>query len=336
VARVARFTVQAAADRAAEGRLTFHDLLVHARRLLRHDAAARTALRRRYRYLLVDEFQDTDPLQVELAAWLASAVEGGGAIDGGLGTVLGGARPGALFVVGDPKQSIYRFRRADIALFERVCADIGDEAVLSANFRSVPGIVELVNTVFPALFEAGDGQPAYRPLDAQRRRLPSTLPAGTVQLTLAGIDPEEPEPPWLALPPVVVLGGAIDGSLGEVRRSAARDTAAAIHRVMAERWPVSDPSDPEAPPRPPRWRDRRRSRTARRPARARREQDDRVAELIIRRRPRRPTLPARRSPPPRAACDGAWTPRRAARPAPPAPSASPPSRRAECAAARAR
>ncbi|MDE3085637.1 MAG: UvrD-helicase domain-containing protein [Acidobacteriota bacterium] len=255
LARLARFTVAAAADRAADGRLTFHDLLVHTRRLLRDDPTARGALRRRYRFLLVDEFQDTDPLQVELAAWLASAVEGEDGLEGGLGRILGGARPGALFVVGDPTQSIYRFRRADIELFERVCAEVGDEAVLSANFRSVPGIVEFVNTVFPALFAAGDGQPPYRPLAAQRRALPSTLPSGTVQLTLAGISPEEPEPPWLALPPVVVLGGPVDGSLGEVRRSAGRDAAAAVRRVVTEDWPVSDPEDPEAPPRRPRWRD---------------------------------------------------------------------------------
>ncbi|HAM02628.1 MAG TPA: hypothetical protein DCQ30_10465, partial [Acidimicrobiaceae bacterium] len=51
------------------------------------------------------------------------------------------ARPGALFVVGDPKQSIYRFRRADIGLYEEVSAAVGDEVVLSANFRSVPGVV---------------------------------------------------------------------------------------------------------------------------------------------------------------------------------------------------
>ena len=73
-------------------------------------------LRRRYRRILVDEFQDTDPVQVELAARLT-------AVDGT--AEVGEARPGTLFVVGDPKQSIYRFRRADIELFDAVSADIG-------------------------------------------------------------------------------------------------------------------------------------------------------------------------------------------------------------------
>ena len=109
----------AADERRVEGRLGFHDLLVHARRLAaprqhRH----RDALRRRYRRLLIDEFQDTDPIQVELAARLAAAVDGS--------ADLAHAEPGGLFVVGDPKQSIYRFRRADIELFARVGREIGE------------------------------------------------------------------------------------------------------------------------------------------------------------------------------------------------------------------
>lgn len=248
VARLGAFTLGAAEQRAAEGRLSFHDLLVRARRLLRDDAGARAALRRRYRWLLVDEFQDTDPLQVDLAAWLSSAVEGAGE--------LAQARPGALFVVGDPKQSIYRFRRADIALFEEVCAEIGDEVVLSSNFRSVPGVVRFVNTVFPVLFGADPepGQAEYNSLDAQRPPLTGEVRRGGVQLTLAGMG-EEAEPPGLGLPPVVVLGGRVEGSVGETRRAAARDIAAAVRCAVAESWPVTDPEAPAAPTRALRYRD---------------------------------------------------------------------------------
>jgi ATP-dependent exoDNAse (exonuclease V) beta subunit len=247
--RLGAFTLASAGARAAEGRLSFHDLLVRARRLLREDAGARAALRARYRWLLVDEFQDTDPIQVDLAGWLSSAVEG----DGG----LGGTRPGALFVVGDPKQSIYRFRRADIALFERVCAEVGDEVELSSNFRSVPGIVRFVNTVFPVLFgeEPEPGQARYHPLDASRVPLPEGVRRGGVQLTLTGMGPDEPEPPGLGLPPVVVLGGPLDASTSEVRRAGASDLAIALRRGVAESWPVSDPDDPSAQARPLRWRD---------------------------------------------------------------------------------
>jgi ATP-dependent exoDNAse (exonuclease V) beta subunit len=75
-ARLAEFVMTVAEERRIEGRLGFHDLLVHARRLLRDDRAAAQALRRRYRRLLIDEFQDTDPIQIELAARLAATVEG--------------------------------------------------------------------------------------------------------------------------------------------------------------------------------------------------------------------------------------------------------------------
>ncbi|HXW32061.1 MAG TPA: UvrD-helicase domain-containing protein, partial [Acidimicrobiales bacterium] len=248
LARLAHFTVSAAAERAVEGRLTFHDLLVHARGLLRTDDAARAALRRRYRWLLVDEFQDTDPLQVELAAWLSCSVEGSADVSD--------ARPGALFVVGDPKQSIYRFRRADIALFESVTAAVGDEVVLSTNFRSVPGIVAFVNAVFPSLF--GDvpepGQAIYHRLVANRLGLPARPGTAAVQLSLAGIGADEPDRVELAPPPVVVVGRPVEGGVGEVRRIAAAELAQAIRRIRAEQWPVSDP-DGVAAPRPARWSD---------------------------------------------------------------------------------
>ena len=100
------------------GELEFHDLLVLARAVLRdpeHGVEVRRRLRERYTRLLLDEFQDTDPIQWDLAALLASG-----------DPEAAGRRwdeiepdPGRLFVVGDPKQSIYRFRRADIAAFLR-------------------------------------------------------------------------------------------------------------------------------------------------------------------------------------------------------------------------
>src|SRR4029079_9724691 len=79
--------------------------------------------------------------------------------------------PGGVLFVGDPKQSIYRFRRADIDLFLEVQAKAADEVLhLSANFRSVPGVVEWVNAVFGELMPAEQkrGQAAYQPLTASR------------------------------------------------------------------------------------------------------------------------------------------------------------------------
>src|SRR5207245_604881 len=85
-AGIRRFTLDAAAERRAAGRLEFHDLLVMARALLRdavHGPAVRGRLHQRYQRLLLDEFQDTDPIQIELAVRIAAArpadVEAGGA-----------------------------------------------------------------------------------------------------------------------------------------------------------------------------------------------------------------------------------------------------------------
>jgi ATP-dependent helicase/nuclease subunit A len=275
-ARLATFVLDVADERRAEGRLGFHDLLVHARTLLRTDRDATAALGRRYRRLLIDEFQDTDPIQVELAARLVATVDGS--------ADLGHAEKGGLFVVGDPKQSIYRFRRADIELFSRVGRQIGEEIVLVTNFRSVPGILQFVNTVFGELFgaEPVPGQAAHHALTGDRDPVPlryrgpsaaashgavawrgSAPPgSGAVQLSLAGLDaatdaaPEPEEPPRRrapGMPPVVLLGGPMKSTIADVRRAAAYDVALTVGDVLASRWAVVDEDDGAT--RAARWRD---------------------------------------------------------------------------------
>ncbi len=139
--------------KAADGMLDFLDLLLLARNALRDHESVRRALRHRFRLLLIDEFQDTDPLQVEIARFLA------------------GDAPGALVVVGDAKQSIYRFRRAEVRLFEKVAEEArqreGHEVLkLTQNFRSRPAILRFVNRVFAELIVGNPetGQPAYQPI----------------------------------------------------------------------------------------------------------------------------------------------------------------------------
>ncbi len=174
------------------GKVEFQDLLLLTARLLRTSGAVRAELGRRYRYLLVDEFQDTDPLQAEIMLLLSSEpeppeVEDEGAPgDGASAGVEGGGagvgvdwrsctpRPGALFVVGDPKQSIYRFRRADIQLYELVkqrFRAFGAVLRLTSNFRSRPAIGDLVNELFsqPGFFpeEATSQQAAFEPLNTR-------------------------------------------------------------------------------------------------------------------------------------------------------------------------
>ena len=158
--RIAEATAEAAQARRAEGKLEFHDLLVLARDLLTdagHGAAVRNALHQQYRRLLLDEFQDTDPIQIELAVRIAAS-RPRDASDWADVPVP----PGSLFLVGDPKQSIYRFRRADIATYLRAQQRIGDPVILAANFRTTEPVLTWINHVFGQLISAEDGtQPAY-------------------------------------------------------------------------------------------------------------------------------------------------------------------------------
>jgi len=150
--------------------LDFTDLLLKARDMLRDNRAARDYFKRAYRFLLVDEFQDTDPLQTEVVFFLSER-PGEHADDWESANLV----PGKLFIVGDPKQSIYRFRRADLDLYGRVRAAIAREGALlrlSVNFRTVPRITGEVNRIFEPLMTGPVGdrfEPEHVALDPQRR-----------------------------------------------------------------------------------------------------------------------------------------------------------------------
>jgi ATP-dependent helicase/nuclease subunit A len=147
------------AERRRNGTLTYQDLLTCARDMLRDDANVRRYLQRRFTHVLVDEFQDTDPLQAEILFYLT-----GENVDERNWRKLA-PRAGSLFIVGDPKQSIYRFRRADITTYlgvkERIEAAGGVIVPLSTNFRSAQSICTFVNDAFGTMF-AGDEVSAGR------------------------------------------------------------------------------------------------------------------------------------------------------------------------------
>jgi ATP-dependent helicase/nuclease subunit A len=132
--------------------LDFDDLLLKTRGLLRDNKEVRRDLQQRFKFVLVDEFQDTDPAQTEVVL------------------LLGEGAPGKLFVVGDPKQSIYGFRRADIEMYadtRRQIEQHGKRLTLRQNFRSKSTILDWVNDVFAKILvksEDGDYQPEYIPL----------------------------------------------------------------------------------------------------------------------------------------------------------------------------
>jgi ATP-dependent helicase/nuclease subunit A len=216
------FVVGAAEGRRADGRLAFHDLLVLTRQLLRseHGVEVRRALRQRYQRLLLDEFQDTDPIQIELAVLLASPDDDGEQPWQDITT-----DPGRLFFVGDPKQSIYRFRRADIDLYLRArhAFSDADPVRLVTNFRSAPVVIDWVNHVFQRLIRLQDGsQPEYQPLTAEpRRRDPGTGPG----VAVLGIDAH---------------GDVNAERLREIEASAVADT---VVRAVCDGWEVSEAAD---------------------------------------------------------------------------------------------
>lgn len=126
--------------------LNFQDLLINTADLLRDNAEVRAYFKKRFTHILVDEFQDTDPVQAEIILFLTgSSIE-----EGSWKNII--PTPGSLFVVGDPKQSIYRFRRADIDIYNLVKGifdgSAGEVLNLYSNFRSLPFMQETVEDVF--------------------------------------------------------------------------------------------------------------------------------------------------------------------------------------------
>lgn len=164
------------AERRRVNTLNYGDLLQLAAKVLRENDAVRSALGEKYRWVFVDEFQDTDPVQAEIMFLLAAETTGAtsnGDADWRSVTL----RPGSLFVVGDPKQSIYRFRRADIDIYNDVrgrleSAPNGDVLPLTSNFRSVASLCEWANTAFKGQFspEPSLHSPKYARLEPVDRK----------------------------------------------------------------------------------------------------------------------------------------------------------------------
>jgi ATP-dependent helicase/nuclease subunit A len=230
-----RFVLDAAAERATSGQLEFHDLLVLARRLLTDHPHVRRLLHERYVRVLLDEFQDTDPIQLEIAVRLTADPA-----DPAQETRIEPSEhrswrdlrplPGRLFIVGDPKQSIYRFRRADISQYLRAADQVGaDNVRLSANFRSTRAVIDFANDVFARLISyEPDAQPAFQALDACRA--PSRLDHGSV--SLIGADRHDD-----------LTANQRNGDMGAadaLRLREAADVAATVSTALADGWPVHD------------------------------------------------------------------------------------------------
>ncbi len=213
VGKLGDFVMEEVEGRRSKGTLTFHDLLVLVRRLVRMSKPGRKLLHNRFKFLLIDEFQDTDPIQAELAIRIAAAPDQ----DPDQHWTTLSPEPGRLFFVGDPKQSIYRFRRADVALFMQVSRSFNTQKVnLTGNYRSVPGIVEWVNALFGELIGEGkdEVQPKYLALEAKRA---------------AGARHAES---------VRLIGQSHDANMPEVRQKEASDVAELVAKICSEGWKV--------------------------------------------------------------------------------------------------
>ncbi|HVS13308.1 MAG TPA: UvrD-helicase domain-containing protein [Thermoanaerobaculia bacterium] len=211
------------------GKLDFQDLLIKARDLLRDHREVRSHFQSRCTHLFIDEFQDTDPLQAEVLLLLAA--DDPGQSDWRQVTPVAGK----LFVVGDPKQSIYRFRRADIDLYRRVKDGLVARGValvrLTQSFRATVQIQRFVNHAFASEMDgdASRGSPEYIPLERYR-------------------DVIEGQPPVVALPVPrpygarQLSGKAIDESLPDA-------TAAWVKWLLHDSdWQVEDPQTRERAP----------------------------------------------------------------------------------------
>lgn len=177
--------------RAACGVLSFSDLLCRTAALLREKPDVRMDLAERYPFLLVDEFQDTDPLQAEIMLLLTA--DDPKATDWRTAKV----KPGSLFVVGDPQQSIYRFRRANIEVFEfvkdRIVTSDGCAIHLTTNFRTNSTLVDWVNTQFAGRFaqlrkDHGLCVPQFKPSTSGRSTGSVGMLWGFRQLRIEGTD----------------------------------------------------------------------------------------------------------------------------------------------------
>ncbi len=192
---------------AGKGWIRFDGLIVRVRDVLRDFPTVREQLKKDFQAIMVDEFQDTDPLQYEILLYLGERpgeyCQEWNAIQ---------LMPGKLFIVGDPKQSIYSFRRADIQAFDHVVRklteDDGVVCTLETNFRSDRAVLDVVNAVFDRVFvQEHHVQPPNVPLMVGRQE-EEALPVAGVDLCVIANSGEEEwdaeratrvEAEWLAI-----------------------------------------------------------------------------------------------------------------------------------------
>ena len=147
----------------SQAKLDFNDLQIKTRDLLKNDEGIRQELVSRHKYYMIDEYQDTNELQYNLVMYLTSELKSAN-----------------LFIVGDPKQSIYAFRGADVSIFKKtrnkIVENAGIAISLRENFRSLSTIIAFVNYFFDSLMDAESAnrfEVPYEPLKKARPMQPN-------------------------------------------------------------------------------------------------------------------------------------------------------------------
>ncbi|MFW6387656.1 MAG: UvrD-helicase domain-containing protein, partial [bacterium] len=162
------------ARKRSSGCLSFEDVMELAIAVLEHSEPVRTWYRSRISHIMIDEFQDNNERQ----KYLLELLSGGEGVTGHNGDVghdgradgdRGANRAGELFFVGDEKQSIYRFRGADVSVFKRLSSELsgrgGQDITLRTNYRSAPRLIRRFNSLFSHLLEGGaDYEAGFSPL----------------------------------------------------------------------------------------------------------------------------------------------------------------------------
>ncbi|WP_241080617.1 UvrD-helicase domain-containing protein [Natranaerofaba carboxydovora] len=222
--RIMQFLIPAvkyySAKREESSYLNFNDLLLRARDMLRDYPEVRRYFQTRYRALLIDEFQDTDPLQSELVFYLTGKETE--EKDWQKLTPY----PGSLFVVGDPKQSIYRFRRADIDIYNLV-KDLleqkgGEVLELTTNFRSVNSLGSWFDPVFKKLLP-----PEFNKYQAKHTPLKTVTPD---PISDSNTDPEGVDARMTGVRKLEVPAGATNQE--KVVEENARQIAMSIRKML--------------------------------------------------------------------------------------------------------
>jgi ATP-dependent helicase/nuclease subunit A len=182
------------AEKNGQGIMDFDDLLILARDLLREQPAVTAHYRKAFQTLLIDELQDTDPIQMEIVKLITADTDG------------------RLFAVGDAKQSIYRFRGADVSVFQRFRRELLEqdpEAVvpLNRNFRSQSEVLTFINHLFSRIFQAEPGageEVGFEPLEPYKASVNSSHVAESFfivpdsQTGLSAHEARRTEAAWIA------------------------------------------------------------------------------------------------------------------------------------------